>query len=217
MPCHMWRWVSTKPGITIMREASMTSALGALMLACTAEILPPSISTSACSKSPTARSRVSTQPPLIRIARPEAVAPLACCARTGPPLAPITLEAATAVAAVVQRNWRRESAGDELHALQKQDQLASDLGTCVMESSQLCSGVSRDATAVQGALLASTAVGGRGSLPANARAIHGGLRVAGLRVKGRGAGTAMRVAGNATRRSTYVYCGVMPASLRILP
>ena len=36
--------------------ASITSALGALMFGRTAEILPPSTSTSACSKSPTARS-----------------------------------------------------------------------------------------------------------------------------------------------------------------
>src|SRR5262245_50690564 len=171
MPCHMWRWVSTKPGITIMREASITSALGALMLARTAEILPPSISTSACSKSPTARSRVSTQPPLIRIARPEAVAPLGCCARTGPPVAAITVEAATAVAAVVQRNWRRDSAGDELHALQKQDELAADVRTCVMETSRMFVVVCRDATAVQRALPARTTAGGRGSLPTNPRAI----------------------------------------------
>src|SRR5262245_35346740 len=163
MPCHMWWWVSTKPGATIMREASITSALGALILGRTAEILPPSTSTSACSKSPRARSRVSTHPPLSRIARPGAVAPPACCARAGPPLAPITLEAATAVAAVVQRNWRRESAGGELHALQKQDELAADLRTCVMESSQLCSGVRRGATVVTGALLGNTAVGGSGS------------------------------------------------------
>src|SRR5262245_34523960 len=115
-----------------MREASMTSALGALMLARTAEILPPSTSTSACSKSPTARSSVRTQPPLIRIGRPAPAAPLGCCARAVSPLAPITVEAATAVAAVLQRNWRRDSA--ELHALQKQDALP--LRTCVMESSQ---------------------------------------------------------------------------------
>src|SRR5262245_20945988 len=156
MPCHMWRWVSTKPGATIMREASITSALGALILGRTAEILPPSISTSACSKSPTVRSRVSTQPPLIRIARPEAVAPLGCCARTGPPVVPITVEAATAVAAVVQRNWRRDSAGDELHAPQKQDELAADLCTCVMETSRVFVVVCRDATAVQAALPART-------------------------------------------------------------
>ena len=53
-------------------EASITSALGALMFGRTAEILLPSISTSACSKSPTARSSESTQPPLIRIGRPGA-------------------------------------------------------------------------------------------------------------------------------------------------
>jgi len=80
---------------------------------------------------------VSTQPPLIRIARPEAVAVLGCCARTGLPVVPITVEAATAVAATVQRNWRRDGAGDELHALQKQDELAADLRTCVMETSRM--------------------------------------------------------------------------------
>ena len=56
MPCHMWRWVSTKPGMTIAFEASITSAFGALMFGRTAEIFLPSISTSACSKSPIARS-----------------------------------------------------------------------------------------------------------------------------------------------------------------
>ena len=39
MPCHMCRWVSTKPGITIVRDASITSAFGALMFGRTAEIL----------------------------------------------------------------------------------------------------------------------------------------------------------------------------------
>src|SRR5262245_35630479 len=115
----MWRWVSTKPGATIMREASITSALGALILGRTAEILPPSTSTSACSKSPTARSRVSTQPPLIRIGRPAAGAPP--CAPAGPATVATIAEAAAAPAAVVQRNWRRDS--DALHAPQEQDEL----------------------------------------------------------------------------------------------
>src|SRR5499433_3341370 len=154
MPCHMWRWVSTKPGATIMREASITSALGALILGRTAEILPPSTSTSACSKSPTARSRVSTHPPLIRIARPGPVAPPGCWALA----VPTTVEAATAVAAVVQRNWRRDSAGDELQAPQKQDELVADLRTCVMETSRVFVVVCRDATAVQAALPARTTV-----------------------------------------------------------
>src|SRR5262249_52881260 len=127
MPCHMWRWVSTKAGATIMREASITSALGALILGRTAEILPPSISTSACSKSPTVWSRVSTQPPLIRIARPGAVAPLGCCARTGPPVVAITLEAATAGAPGGARKWRGGSGGGGLHALEKQGEPAADL------------------------------------------------------------------------------------------
>src|SRR5262249_7409623 len=126
MPCHMWRWVSTKPGATIMREASIPSALGALRLGRTAETLPPSTSTSACSKSPTARSRLSPQPPLIRIARPGAVAPLGCCAPAGPATVATTAEAAAAPAAVVQRNWRRDS--DALHAPQEQDELPAKLG-----------------------------------------------------------------------------------------
>src|SRR5262245_35459554 len=149
MPCHMWRWVSTKPGATIMRDASMTSALGALILGRTAEILPPSMSTSACSKSPTARSRVSTQPPLIRIARPGAVAPPGCWAlavRT-------TVEAATAVAAVVQRNWRRDSAGGELQAPHEQSEPPTELRRCIMVSSltRVCC-CERDAIPVHRAL-----------------------------------------------------------------
>src|SRR5215472_10989678 len=118
--------------MTIVREASMMSASGVLILACTAEILLPRISTSACSKSPNARSRVSTQPPLIRIGRPTAVAPLGCCAEAVFPLAPITVAAVAAVAAAQQRNWRRD--GAELYALQKQDALP--LRRCVMESSR---------------------------------------------------------------------------------
>ena len=57
-PCHMWRWVSTKPGMT-MRVATRRSpsAFGAVMFGCTAEIFLPSIRTSAFSKSPTALSR----------------------------------------------------------------------------------------------------------------------------------------------------------------
>jgi hypothetical protein len=102
---------------------------------------------------------------LIRIAGPEAVAALGCCARTRPPLAPITVAAATAVAAVVQRNWRRESAGDELHALQKQDELAADLRMCAMETSRVFVIVSRDATAVQAVLLAKTTTRDVGRCP----------------------------------------------------
>src|SRR5215510_11272397 len=133
MPCHMWRWVSTKPGMTIMREASMTSALGALIFGRTAEILPPSISTSACSKSPTARSRLSTQPPLIRIGRPAATAPPGCCALAGPATVATIAEAAAAPAAVVQRNWRRDSGA--LHAPQEHDELPAKLR--VMGSSRM--------------------------------------------------------------------------------
>ena len=121
----MWRWVSTIPGITIMRAASMTSALGALMFGRTAEILPPSTSTSACSKSPTARSSVSTHPPLIRMARPGVVTAPGCCARAVPTIALATVEAAAALAAVVQRNWRRDTAGDGAHELQAQKAMVS--------------------------------------------------------------------------------------------
>ena len=86
----MCRWVSTKPGITIEFEASITWALGAPMFGFTAEILLPSISTSAFSKSPTALSSDSTQPPLSRIGR-------------------LAIAGAAAVAAaVVHRNCRRD-------------------------------------------------------------------------------------------------------------
>src|SRR5262249_41557654 len=116
---------------------SITSALGALMLARTAEILPPSISTSACSKSPTARSRVSTQPPLIRIARPEAVAPLGCCAWAVPPTVAATPETAATLAAAVQRNSRRDNTGREWHAPQAQSEDLAESCRFIMESSQM--------------------------------------------------------------------------------
>src|SRR5919198_344379 len=99
-------------------RTQVTPLSSALILGRTAEILPPSISTSACSKSPTARSRVSTQPPLIRIGRPAAGAPPGCCAPAGPATVATIAEAAAAPAAVVQRNWRRDS--DALHAPQEQ-------------------------------------------------------------------------------------------------
>ena len=90
--------------------ASITSTLGALMFGCTAEILLPSISTSACSKSPTARSSESTQPPLIRIGRPGAAAPDgACCAFAGAITLAAIAGAATAPIAVVQRNCLRDT------------------------------------------------------------------------------------------------------------
>ena len=102
----MCRWVSTKPGITMHLPASITCAFGALMFGFTAVIFLPSTSTSACSKSPTALSSESTQPPLIRIGRPacaargaaSAVADHACGERG----------AAATPAAVVQRNCRRD-------------------------------------------------------------------------------------------------------------
>ena len=121
----MWRWVSTSPASRSCVAASITWAFGALMFGRTAEIFPPSTSTSACSKSPTARSSVSTQPPLIRMARPGVVAPPGCCARAVPTIAPATVEAAAALAAVVQRNWRRDTAGDGAHELQAQKAMVS--------------------------------------------------------------------------------------------
>ena len=48
----MWRWVSTKPGMTTHLMASITCAFGALMFGFTADIFLPSTSTSAFSKSP---------------------------------------------------------------------------------------------------------------------------------------------------------------------
>src|SRR5262245_58996084 len=107
----MWRWVSTKPGITMAFEASITSALGAAMFGRTAEIFWPSTSTSACSKSPIARSSESTQPPLIRIGLPAAGGGVGCWAAAGPITLAAIVGAATAPAAVVHRNWRRDKLG----------------------------------------------------------------------------------------------------------
>ena len=70
----MCRCVSTKPGITIMFAASITCAV-AVMFGWTAAIFPPSISTSAVSKSPTFGSSERTQPPL------SSVRPLCAAAR----------------------------------------------------------------------------------------------------------------------------------------
>src|SRR5262249_61265043 len=110
-----------------LRGAPRPSAWAGVTLGRPGEISPPSSSPWACRTSPPARSRGSTQPPLIRIARPEAVAPLACCARPGPPLAPITLEAATAVAAAGRRKWRGGGGGGEMRAPQKEDELPGEL------------------------------------------------------------------------------------------
>jgi hypothetical protein len=89
--------------------ASITWAFGALMFGYTAVIFLPSIRTSAFSKSPTALSSERTQPPLIRIGRPDW---LLAWARGAASAAPITPEAnagaAATPAAVVQRNWRRD-------------------------------------------------------------------------------------------------------------
>src|SRR5882724_4110179 len=64
-PCQMWRCESTKPGMTIMFDAS-TSAAVTGRLGPTAAIFDPSIRTSALSKSPSFGSTVRTTPPLIR-------------------------------------------------------------------------------------------------------------------------------------------------------
>jgi len=89
-------------------DASITSAFGASMFGRTAEMRLPSISTSACSKSPTARSSDSTQPPLSRIGRPGVMPPgcCACAVRTVAPViaAPAIADGATAPAAVAQMN-----------------------------------------------------------------------------------------------------------------
>ena len=63
----MWRWESTKPGITIMPDASITSASPFCRPGPTATISPCSIRTSAVAKSPTFGSRLSTVPPRISI------------------------------------------------------------------------------------------------------------------------------------------------------
>jgi hypothetical protein len=106
----MWRWVSTKPGITTHLLASITCAFGALMFGFTAEIFLPSMRMSACSKSPAVLSSVRTQPPLIRIGRP--AWPPSALRRDAASASPITLVASTGAtatpAAVVQRNCRRD-------------------------------------------------------------------------------------------------------------
>ena len=62
-PCHMWRWASTNPGITIMSVASITrsdwpaSRAGPICF-----ISSPLIRTSAWTKSPTAGSMLITHP-----------------------------------------------------------------------------------------------------------------------------------------------------------
>ncbi len=124
----MCRWVSTKPGITIDFEASITCALGALMSGFTAEILLPSIRTSAFSKSPTDLSSDSTQPPLSRIGRPAAGFGAACASPV-----PITLAiagAATVAAAVVHRNCRRD------RPLRGAQHGHAEVNACDMTSSQ---------------------------------------------------------------------------------
>ena len=63
----MCRWLSMKPGITIMPDASITSASPFCRPGPTATISPCSMRTSAVVKSPTFGSRLSTVPPWISI------------------------------------------------------------------------------------------------------------------------------------------------------
>jgi hypothetical protein len=121
----------SSPGITIMRAASMISALGAVILGRTAEIVLPSISTSAVSKSPIARSSVSMQPPLMRTGR-------AGAAPEDTARAPAAEAAAIAPAVPVQRNWHRDIADDGSQAIQRQEKLPAEpaLRKSVMETSR---------------------------------------------------------------------------------
>ncbi len=63
----MWRWLSTKPGMTIMPSASITSTSPLDRSGPTARIFSPSISTSPDGRSPTAGSMLSTVPPRISV------------------------------------------------------------------------------------------------------------------------------------------------------
>src|SRR5215813_3707231 len=106
-----------KPGITMRLPASTTAAASAAtaMSGRTSRILPSSISTSARAKSPTARSSVSTTPPLSRIRRCDSRRP-----RSGSSAwaraSPISAGAAapsTASPAPDLRTRRREYASDD--------------------------------------------------------------------------------------------------------
>ena len=107
----MWRWVSMKPGITIMFPASITSASAAEMSGAIWAILLPRISTSAFSKSPTALSIDTTQAFLMRMGRPAAVAAGGCWACAWPITLAVRAGAATATVAAVHMNCRRERPG----------------------------------------------------------------------------------------------------------
>src|SRR5688572_3041039 len=72
----MCRWVSMKPGMTIVLDALTRVAAGALRFGPTAAMREPSISTSPTAKSPTFGSSERTQPPLSRMRPPAA----GCCA-----------------------------------------------------------------------------------------------------------------------------------------
>ena len=63
--CHRWRCASTKPGMTIVSEASTTSALRVRSDGPTSLMIPSSIRMSAPTMLPTARSSDSTVPPLM--------------------------------------------------------------------------------------------------------------------------------------------------------
>src|SRR5258707_15782957 len=67
MPAHIGRWVSISPDMTIMFEASMTSASVTPRSGPIAAIFVPSIRTSARQKLPSSLSTVMTQPLCSRI------------------------------------------------------------------------------------------------------------------------------------------------------
>src|SRR4051794_26593441 len=69
-PCHTWRCESTKPGMTIRFEASISVAEAACRSGPIAAIFDPSISTSARSKSPSFGSMVRTTPPFSSMRSP---------------------------------------------------------------------------------------------------------------------------------------------------
>ncbi|HEY3688091.1 MAG TPA: hypothetical protein VGL93_33950 [Streptosporangiaceae bacterium] len=65
--CQVCRWVSTKPGSTILPVASTISASAASRAAATAAMRPSSMSTSPYGRSPTAGSMLTTMPPRKRV------------------------------------------------------------------------------------------------------------------------------------------------------
>jgi hypothetical protein len=108
-----------KPGIRIRPDTSITAAASSdtTIFGRTSRILPSSISTSACAKSPMPRSSVKTTPPLSRMRRccstrlsSTSDAPCAIAA-SGNACAAVTPAARTALAL---RKRRRELIGDAL-------------------------------------------------------------------------------------------------------